>query len=69
MAVEQLIETLRQHFPGSGATTVADYVYEIYRRYDGAPIRDFVPLLVEREVRRGLTAITDGGGPHVPAQR
>ncbi|MFC3383028.1 three-helix bundle dimerization domain-containing protein [Couchioplanes azureus] len=69
MAMEQLVDTLQKRFPRMGATAVADYVHEIHRRYDGAPIRDFVPLLVEREARRGLTGTPGDGAPRVPAPR
>ncbi|WP_428844547.1 three-helix bundle dimerization domain-containing protein [Mycolicibacterium hodleri] len=35
----------------------ADVVNDCYARFDGRPIRDFVPLFVERGARTRLTQI------------
>ncbi|MEV6600989.1 hypothetical protein AB0M36_29690 [Actinoplanes sp. NPDC051346] len=55
--------------PYPRGAAVAEYVHEIYRRYEHAPIRDFLPLLVEREAIRGLSTRSDGDGPRLPAPR
>ncbi len=44
-------------FPSVSAETVDALVAEIHREYDGRPIRDYVPLLVERQAREHLSRI------------
>ena len=34
-------------------------VRAMYARFDGAPVQEFVPILVEREVRSRLGRLTD----------
>jgi hypothetical protein len=50
-AMERTIEALRQRFPGVAAEDIADQVRAAYQRYQDAPIREYVPVMVEREVR------------------
>ncbi|MFC4055574.1 three-helix bundle dimerization domain-containing protein [Actinomadura syzygii] len=37
------------------ADEVAEAVSAIHHRFDGRPVRDFVPILVERDARRALS--------------
>ncbi|RZU53445.1 hypothetical protein EV385_5372 [Krasilnikovia cinnamomea] len=57
---------LQHRFPDLNDATVAGYVTDIHKRFDTARIRDFVPLLVEREAARALTRLADNT---VPAPR
>jgi len=41
---------------------VEQAVEEAHRHYADAPVRDFVPILVEREARAKLTETNDEGG-------
>ncbi|GAB1645828.1 three-helix bundle dimerization domain-containing protein [Krasilnikovia sp. MM14-A1259] len=65
-AIRQVVTVLQQRFPGLDDATVAGYVTDIHKRFDTARIRDFVPLLVEREAGRALTRLTD---ETIPAPR
>jgi hypothetical protein len=39
---------LRRRFPGIDSVLIAQTVEEVYQLFDGARIRDFVPILVEK---------------------
>ncbi len=52
-----ITDTLKVRHADTPADTVTQIVNEAYRRFDGQPIRDFVPLLVERRAQEQL------GGP------
>lgn len=49
-AICQLIERLVMRFPQVAATTVEETVSAAHREFMDAPVRDFVPLLVEHDV-------------------
>lgn len=49
-ALEQLSHRLRQKLPRHRAATINQAIAEALEEFDGRPIRDFVPILVEREV-------------------
>jgi len=53
-AVSQLVHRLRQQFPELPAEAIDDAVNGRYVEFDGRPIRDFVPILVERAVLADL---------------
>jgi len=55
-AIDQVIEALTTRFPDVPTRLITERVRRAYDRFTGAPVRDFVPVLVEREVRVGLTA-------------
>jgi len=46
--IDQVAGRLTTRFPGVDPVTVLCVVDEIYARYDGRPVRDYVPLFVER---------------------
>ncbi len=58
-----MIEALSARFPAVPAEIITDRVVQARGNFDKAPVRDFVPVLVERQVRADLT----GGGPTVRA--
>jgi hypothetical protein len=49
-AIDQLAGRLRERFPGAPADAIKNMVNQVHRQYDGSPVRDFIPVLVEREV-------------------
>jgi hypothetical protein len=53
---------MRDRFPDLPPGVVDAAVARFHREYDGRPIREFVPLLVERQVREHLSG-------SIPAQR
>ncbi|WP_433594367.1 three-helix bundle dimerization domain-containing protein [Nocardia sp. CA-145437] len=52
--IKELVRRLTTKFPAVGAGTVADIVHDAHRSFDGRPVRDFIPLLVERMAARRL---------------
>lgn len=54
-AIRLVVARLVRQFPELSAEDIDRAVYGQYDRFDGSPIRDFVPVLVERATRRQLT--------------
>jgi hypothetical protein len=55
-ALDQLEGRLRERFPEAPPEGIKNMVNQVHRQYDGSPIRDFIPVLVEREVVEYLRA-------------
>jgi hypothetical protein len=55
--IDQLAERLVTVYPQVAPTQVTRIVHEEYARFDGRPIRDFIPLFVERNVRGELSKL------------
>lgn len=62
--VDQVVDRIAERFPDAPRDEVEEVVDEEHHRLDGNPIREFVPVLVEHEVRDRLRA--EG---HEPAAR
>lgn len=54
--INQVKAHLAATFPATTANVVDAAVAEAYHRFDPAHVRDFVPLLVERRVKRSLAS-------------
>lgn len=52
--IDHLIARLTNRYPAISESTVAGVVHDVYARFDGRPLRDFVPLLVERGAKSKL---------------
>jgi hypothetical protein len=57
--IDQVVETLAHNYPSVSGEKVADIVNDVYAHFDGRPIRDFVPLFVERRARSRLAQMSD----------
>ena len=53
--IVEVTRRLTTRFPDLPVETVQAAVDEARRRFDGAPIRDFVPVFVERAARDALS--------------
>ena len=54
-AIDHITDQLRQTYRGRYTAEAVDRtIHDIHQRFDGQPIRDFVPLLVERIARKEL---------------
>lgn len=49
-ALAHVTERLKARLPDIDPATLDDHVRAAYRELDGAPIRDFIEILVERSV-------------------
>jgi hypothetical protein len=55
--IDQVVDRLAMKYPSVPGEKVADVVNDCYARFDGRPIRDYVPLFVERGARAQLAAL------------
>jgi hypothetical protein len=53
-AIRQVVDRLAERFPEVDTAEIAQAVDESRPEFDGSPIRDFVPLFVERSARHRL---------------
>ena len=55
--IEQLVARLAEKFPAVSGDKVAEVVNARYARFNDRPIRDFIPLFVERGARSDLAQL------------
>jgi len=63
--IAKVIDRLTDRFPALGRTQVEQVVEETHRLLEGNPIRDYVPVLVERTAKDRLRRMM-AGDPAVP---
>ena len=49
-SIDEVTQRVMAKFPSQRSASVRDLVSRAHGQYDGSRIRDFVPVLVEREV-------------------
>ncbi|MEV4640083.1 hypothetical protein AB0J80_22310 [Actinoplanes sp. NPDC049548] len=54
----RVVEALRQRWPQLPVAVIAQHVAQVFAAFTNATVRDFLPVLVEREVHRRLLAST-----------
>jgi hypothetical protein len=59
-AVTEVVQRLAASFPHVPADVVQYAVHTSYEQFAGSPIRDFVPVLVERMARTSLVSKSNG---------
>jgi hypothetical protein len=55
--IAEVIERLTRRYPLLPAETVTEIVRQNYTKFDGRPIRDYVPLFVERGAQQELALL------------
>jgi hypothetical protein len=55
--IDQMVTRLASRYPTVAESTVSTLVRDIHSRYDDRPVRDFVPLLVERNAKAELSRL------------
>lgn len=53
-AIDQVVERLAVRFPSVDAETIETIVRDAYAAFANAHVRDFVPVLVERDAKARL---------------
>lgn len=53
--IDEVVERLQVRFPGIDRDQVRAAVTDAHHAFDGRPIRDFVPVFVERAARASLS--------------
>jgi len=56
-AIEHLVDRLKESYPEVSPDRIMTVVHHNHVRLDGRPIRDFVPLFVERAAKRQLAKV------------
>jgi hypothetical protein len=56
--IDQVVGRLTKRFPALDPVTVVLVVREIHARYDGRPVREFIPLFVERNAVAELNLLS-----------
>lgn len=51
-SVDEVIDRLGQRFPEVERDTISAIVAEEHEAFDGRPVRDFVPVLVEKRAKQ-----------------
>jgi hypothetical protein len=53
--IDEVIQRLQDRFPDIDQNRIRGVVTDAHREFEGRPIRDFVPVFVERAARTTLT--------------
>ncbi|MGH1523897.1 three-helix bundle dimerization domain-containing protein [Leifsonia sp. L25] len=56
VAIGHAVDRLAERFPKVPRDHIADLVHQRHVDYTGAPVRDFIPVLIEHDVKRELAA-------------
>ncbi|GAA2011046.1 three-helix bundle dimerization domain-containing protein [Microbacterium ulmi] len=56
-AIDEIVERLTERFPALPATTIREVVVGEYEGLDGAHVRDFVAVLVEKQAKKRLKTL------------
>lgn len=59
--IGHVVDRLRQGFPDAPEDTLHEVVGSARRQFTEAPIRDFVPLFVERQAKEKLANLASAG--------
>ena len=54
VAIGHAVDRLAERFPTVPRDRIADLVHQRHIDYTGAPVRDFIPVLIEHDVKREL---------------
>jgi hypothetical protein len=60
--IEQLVVRLTSRYPTISQSTVGTVVRDVHSRFEGRPLRDYIPLLVERNARSELERLDGRAG-------
>ncbi|MDT5208304.1 MAG: hypothetical protein QOF67_719 [Mycobacterium sp.] len=60
--IEQVVARLTSRYPVISESTVAGVVRDVHSRFEGRPLRDYIPLLVERTAKSELERLRATAG-------
>jgi hypothetical protein len=63
-SISTVIASLERQFPERPRVEIAEIVKRTYHQFDGAPVRDYVRVLAQREARDQLRELA--WAPHCP---
>lgn len=56
--LDEVIERLTEQYPGVSPDTITDVVHEMHASFDGARLREYVALFVERRAHAALDQLS-----------
>lgn len=59
VAMSHAVDRLAERFPHVPRERIVELVHDHHRDFTGAPVRDFIPVLIEHDIKRELAA--EGG--------
>ena len=62
-SVEEVIDRLALKYPGVERAEIEKIVAEEHQAYDGHPVRDFVPVLVEKSAKKRVKYLAHPDAP------
>lgn len=57
LGIDDVIDRLAEKYPGVDRRRIREIVGEEHHAFDGRPVRDFVPVLVEKSSMKRLKAL------------
>jgi hypothetical protein len=64
--ISDIVERLTRSYPTVPLAMIAEVVHDLHVRFDGARVREFVPLFVERHARTALVELAARDEPPTP---
>ena len=55
--IDKLVDRLSSGYPSIEPAIVASVIRDVHARYDGRPLREYVPLFVERNAKAELNRL------------
>lgn len=55
----KVVTDLRQRFPHVPIDVIETFVADAYLEFTGAPVRDYIPVMVQRVAKNRIAAIVD----------
>jgi hypothetical protein len=59
--IAQIVDRLANLYPSVSRPAVESAVHDVYAKFDGRPLRDYIPLLVERSAKIELDQLRASG--------
>jgi hypothetical protein len=56
--LDEVVQRLANRYPSLSPDTINEVVHDLHSRFDGALIREFVPLFVERRAHSALAELS-----------
>ena len=56
-AINEVVDRLAEKYPGVERPTIEKIVTEEHLEFNGKPVRDFVPVLVEKSAKKRVKAL------------
>ena len=56
--ISDIVGRLTRTYPTLPPATITEVVHDLHLRFNGAPVREFVPLFMERNARSALAELS-----------